>query len=105
MSAVEGASAAILAIAASGGERLRRRRRAISMVSLGALIAHPLHRASAVPLPRFAGEDGCAVAANGWAPYPPIDRIAFKIASGVQGASSLGWPSGATAWTASRIAE
>ncbi len=35
----------------------------------------------------------------------PSDFTAFKIASGVHGASNLGWPPGLTAWTASRIAE
>ncbi len=40
-----------------------------------------------------------------FAPYAPSEAIAFKIDSGVQGASSRGWPPGLTACTASRIAE
>ena len=43
--------------------------------------------------------------ARGDGDHPPSDLIARKIDSGVQGASSFGWPPGLTASTASRIGE
>ena len=47
----------------------------------------------------------CALSREGRWGSPPSDLIARKIDSGVQGASSFGWPPGLTACTASRIGE